>query len=137
MHADTSALFKHPGRISPLRLTVALFGAPVAWIAQLSLDEPLASQSCYPHHVPLPEPLWPWLTVMLAAINGVCLAAGLLSGFVAWRLCRQTGVDLMQDREGRTPFLVKLGVMSSFIFIMALLFTGCSVLLVSPCQPWF
>jgi hypothetical protein len=55
---------------------------------------------------------------------------------MAWRLCRQTGADLMEDREDRSRFLAKLGVLSSFIFIMAILFTGCAILLVSPCRSW-
>jgi hypothetical protein len=139
MHPDTevSRLSSHPYPISPLRLSIALFGAPVAWIAQMSLSEPLAAQGCYPHQAPLSAPLWQELFPLLAAISGACLAAGLLAGFMAWRLCRQTGADLMEDREDRSRFLAKLGALSSLIFITAILFTGCAILLVSPCRPWF
>jgi hypothetical protein len=134
--ANPSASFKRPGRVSALRLLVALFGAPVAWIAQLSLSEPLAAHACYPYQAPLSEPIWQGLPVMLAVISGVCLAIALLSGFVSWTLCRQTHAPLLEERDDRIQFLAKLSAMSSFIFTMAVLFTACAVLLVSPCSPW-
>ncbi|MGJ0489793.1 hypothetical protein [Methylobacter sp.] len=134
--ANPSASFKRPGRVSALRLLVALFGAPVAWIAQLSLSEPLAAHACYPYQAPLSEPIWQGLSVMLAVISGVCLAVALLSGFMSWTLCRQTRAPLLEERDDRTQFLAKLSAMSSFIFTMAVMFTACAVLLVSPCSPW-
>ncbi len=134
--ANPSASFKRPGRVSALRLLVALFGAPVAWIAQLSLSEPLAAHACYPYQAPLSEPIWQGLPVMLAVISGVCLAIALLSGFMSWTLCRQTRAPLLEERDDRIQFLAKLSAMSSFIFTMAVLFTACAVLLVSPCSPW-
>lgn len=137
MHADASASSKHPGRAGALRLTVALFGAPATWVAQLSLSEPLAAHACYPYQVPLPEPAWQGLPIVLTAISAACLVVALLSGRVAWRLYRRTRAPLLKERDGRVRFLAKLGVLSSFIFTMAVLFTACSVLLVSPCSPWF
>lgn len=136
MHADASAAFKHPGRAGALRLLAALFGAPAAWIAQLSLSEPLAAYACYPYQAPLPEPAWQGLPITLAAISGACLAAALLSGLTAWRLCRRTRAPLLTEHDDRGQFLAKLGVLSSFIFTMAVLFTACAVLLVPPCSPW-
>nr|WP_228778835.1 hypothetical protein [Methylobacter sp. BlB1] len=117
-------------------LLTALFGAPIAWVAQLSLSEPLAAQACYPYQMPLPEPVWQGLLATLALISGACLAIALLSGFMAWTLCRQTRAPLLEERDDRAQFLAKLGAMSSFIFTMAVLFTACAVLLVSPCSPW-
>jgi hypothetical protein len=134
--ANAPASFKQPGRISALRLLTAMFGAPAAWIAQLSLSEPLAAQACYPYQMPLPEPVWQGLPATLALISGVCLAMALLSGFMAWTLCRRTRAPLLEERDDRTQFLAKLSAMSSFIFTMAVLFTACAVLLVSPCSPW-
>ncbi|WAK02633.1 hypothetical protein [Methylobacter sp. YRD-M1] len=136
MRANAPASFKRPGRASALRLLTALFGAPAAWIAQLSLSEPLAAHACYPYQMPLPEPLWQELPATLAMISGVCLAIALLSGFMAWTLCQRTRAPLQDERDDRTRFLAKLSAMSSFIFTMAVLFTACAVLLVSPCSPW-
>jgi hypothetical protein len=136
VYANAPASFKRPGRVSALRMLAALFGAPIAWVAQLSLSEPLAAQTCYPYQMPLSEPVWQGLLATLALISGACLAIALLSGFMAWTLCRQTRAPLLEERDDRAQFLAKLGVMSSFIFTMAVLFTACAVLLVSPCSPW-
>ncbi len=136
MYADAPASFKQPGRISALRLLTALFGAPIAWVAQLSLSEPLAAHACYPYQMPLPEPVWQGLPATLALISGSCLAIALLSAFMAWTLCRRTRAPLLEERDDRTQFLAKLGAMSSFIFTMAVLFTACAALLVSPCSSW-
>ncbi|MDI1279349.1 hypothetical protein [Methylobacter sp.] len=122
------------GRMSTMRIAIGLFGAPVAWIAQVFLSEPLAAYACYPYRMPLSAPIWERLPVMLATIGIACFTVALLSGLVAWRLWRQ--FDSNSVGENRNRFLVKLGVMSSFIFIVATLFNMCAVLLVSPCSAW-
>ena len=136
---------EYPVRVSPYRTLVALFGAPAAWVAQMNLSEPLAAYACYPHLVPLSAPLWADLSAILVAISLICLAGGLLSGYVAWNLWRQANYRLAIIRKGghvfeveggQTRFLAILGMMSSFIFIAAILFTCCAVFLVSPCSPW-
>jgi hypothetical protein len=131
-------------RVSMLRTGVGLFGAPAAWLAQFSLSEPLAAHACYPYQAPLSAPIWEGLPVILAAISMACLAAALLSGFVAWTSWRQSerkpagmGGSGIEAGEGRNRFLVKLSLMSSFIFIVAILFNICAVLLVPPCSSWF
>jgi hypothetical protein len=134
----------HRGRVSMIRTAVGLFGAPAAWLAQFSLSEPLAAHACYPYQAPLSAPIWEGLPVILAAISIACLAAALLSGFVAWRSWRQSErepageeVNAIETGEGRNRFLGKLSLMSSFIFIVATLFNICAVLLVPPCSSWF
>ncbi|HVW65563.1 MAG TPA: hypothetical protein VHB01_11160 [Nitrosospira sp.] len=126
-----------------LRTIVSLFGAPAAWVAQMSLSEPLAAYGCYPHEAPLPAPLWAGLPVILIAISLACLAAGLVSGYVARSLWKQAGTrpavatgsgSSFDGGQGR--FLAMLGQLSSFVFIIAILFTSCAVILVSPCSPW-
>jgi hypothetical protein len=127
------------------RTWVGIFGAPVAWVIQMSLIEPIAAYACYPHEVPLSAPLWAELPFMLAIISLACLAGGLFSGYIALNSWRRTGHSLtgalqetqvIEVDEGQTRFLTMLGMMSSFLFIVAILFTGCAVLLVSPCSAW-
>ncbi len=132
------------GRVSTIRIGVALFGAPVAWIAQFSLSEPLAAHACYPYQAPLSAPVWEGLPVILAVISIACFAAALLSGFIAWTLWRQSerkpageGGSAIEADEGRNRFLVKLSLMSSFIFTTAIILNICAVLLVPPCSSWF
>jgi hypothetical protein len=129
-----------------LRTLVSLFGAPAAWVVQMSLSEPLAAYGCYPHEVPLPVPLWAGLPTILLAISLACLAAGLVSGYIAWSSWRQINRRLSPLKaasrggasldEGQGRFLAILGQLSSFVFIIAILFTSFAVILVSPCSPW-
>ncbi|MDD5266535.1 MAG: hypothetical protein PHO08_05320 [Methylococcales bacterium] len=134
----------HRGQVRMLRIGVGLFGAPVAWLAQFSLSEPLAAHACYPHQAPLSAPVWEGLPVMLAAISIACLAAALLSGYIAWTSWRQSENKLPGEEgsitvagENRNRWLIKLSAMSSFIFLVAILFNICAIFLVSPCSSWF
>lgn len=128
----------HRSRMSMVLLWLGLFGAPSAWTVQLLLSEPLASYACYPYRTPLPAPIWNGLTAVLSTISGACLAVALLSGIAAWISWRQfvKGSLAMAD-EDRNRFLAKLSMVSSFIFIVAIVFNICAVLLVPPCGPWF
>ena len=130
-------------QVSLLRIGVGLFGAPVAWLAQFSLSEPLAAHACYPYQAPVSAPIWEGLPIMLVAISIACFAVAFLSGIVAWTLWRQferkhpgeEGVVITTD-ESRNRFLAKLSIMSSFIFLVAILFNICAILLVPPCSSW-
>ena len=134
----------HRAQLGTLRIGVGLFGAPAAWLAQFFISEPLAAHACYPNQAPLSAPIWEGLPAILIAISIACLAAALLSGFVAWSSWRRfEGEPAGEERsvietgENRNRFLVKLSLMSSFIFIVAVIFNICAVFLVSPCSPWF
>ncbi|HKX53048.1 MAG TPA: hypothetical protein VJM47_04525 [Nitrosospira sp.] len=131
--------------LSKGRTLVGLFGAPAAWVVQMALSHPLAAYACYPHQIPLPAPLWPALPAILAIISLVCLAGGIFSGYVAWDSWRGLGRPLedgankkhvIEADEGQTRFLVMLGMMSSFVFIVAVLFNTFAILLVRPCSAW-
>jgi hypothetical protein len=132
--------------VSTIRTLIGLFGAPVIWVIQMWLSESLAAYACYPHQAPLSTPLWNSLLLILALISIMCLTGGLLSGFIAWITWRRVererkfpGNDknILDVSEGRRRFLSMLGLMSSLIFIVAIIFTGCAVIFVSPCSSWF
>jgi hypothetical protein len=136
-----------PRHRSLLQVLIALFGAPAAWLAQMSLSEPIAAYTCYPQQVPLSAPLWVELPAILAAISLACLAAGLFSAYVAWIFWRQsagTGMAISQGNDspsavidgGQNRFLAVIGLMSSSLFVIAILFTCFAVFLVSPCSAW-
>lgn len=131
------------GRHYPPGIWVGLFGAPLAWIAQFSLSEPLAAHACYPYHAPLAEPIWAGLPAILAAISIVCLAAALLSGFNVWNLWRRSEVKpdgeskpMQRGNEGRDQFLLSLAAMSSFLFTVAIVFNIFALWMVPPCSSW-
>ena len=50
---------------------------------------------------------------------------------------KSTVLNVIEAGEGRNRFLVKLSLMSSFIFIVAIILNICAVLLVPPCSSWF
>ncbi len=135
-----------PGRhsIGGLRLLTCLYGVPLAWIAQMTLSEPLAAQACYPHAVPLSAPLLPHLQLLLAAVTLCAVGAGAAIAWLAWSSwCRVSddpaekeeiaGHATAETGDGRTRFLALMGVMSSLLFLTAILITGLAVLIVSPC----
>ena len=119
-------------RMSAPRIMIGLFGAPVLWIVQLTLSESLVAHACYPYRAPLSAPIWEGLPTILAAISIACLVGALLSGGVAWTTWRK-----LAGNGGRTGFLAKLSLMSSILFIVAIIFSSCAVLLVPLCSTWF
>jgi hypothetical protein len=134
----------HRAQLSTLRIGVGLFGAPAAWLTQFFLSEPLAAHACYPNQEPLSAPIWESLSAILIVINIACLAAAFLSGFAAWSSWRQFEDRLaglakraIEPEGNRNRFLINLSLMSSFIFIVAVLFNICAVFLVSPCSSWY
>lgn len=140
VNRDPSIEAPVPGRsrVNRMWLWLGLFGAPAAWAAQILLSEPFAAYACYPYETPLFAPIFEQLPVILAAISIACFAVALLSGFAAWMSWQQSGKNrALNSGENRNRFLAKLSALSSFIFIVAIIFNICAVLLVPPCSPWF
>ena len=128
------------GQVHGLRLLVGLCGAPLAWVAQMSLSEPLSAQACYPASRPLASPALTSAHALLWAISGVCLLAGCASALVAWRAWRGTRHEATSNwrnavhrGSGRTRFLALLGVMSSAMFVAAILFSTLGATLIDAC----
>jgi hypothetical protein len=137
---DTSSPANRHTAISGLSLSIGLFGAPLAWVLQFSLSESLAAHACFPHQMLLSAPLWPGLYLILVIISIVFLALALTSGLMAWRSWQRFKGQLALASEwkiSRNQFLLKLSLMSSLIFIIAILFNIVAVVLVSPCSSWF
>ncbi len=120
-----------------LRVLTGLFGAPLAWVAQMSLCVPLAANACYSYHEPLSMPQWKSLPLMLTVISVACGATGLMAMFSAWSMWRRVRTQFPAIKnDGRARFLAILAAMSSFVFVIAIIFSSCAILLVSPCHPW-
>jgi hypothetical protein len=129
-----------PDRFGAVRILLGLAGAPAAWTAQIALSEPLTAYACYPYRMPLSAPLWAELPWLLAAIHAACIGLALFSGCVGWSMRRQTarrpaeaGGSPSGSNEDRNRFLAMLALMSSFIFITAVIFNACALLLVPLC----
>jgi hypothetical protein len=131
------------GRESVVRTMVALFGAPTAWTIQLLVSEPLVAHACYPYQIPLSVPIWERLPLLLVVISLLCLAVALLSGFIAWSSwmqARNSPAVAGNDNETkvrRRRFVGRLGVMSSSIFIVAVIFNICALFMTPLCSSWF
>lgn len=147
MNDRTVAAPAHPAlqdqRVAGWKVVTGIFGAPAAWLTQMSLSEPLAAQTCYPHTAPLPAPVWPSLQLLLAAITLGALALALGCTLVAWSAWRvthaqpgSTGTQTMDVGDGRPRFLAGIGVLTGILFVVAILITGLAVLIVSPCAAW-
>ncbi len=148
-HGIPAASHPAPERhgVDTLRLLASLFGAPLAWLGQMSLSEPMAAQACYPHTRPLSMPLLPAvlpsLQTLLALISGAALVVALLCTLLAWSTMRQahrqseaSAADTVEHGGGRAGFMAALSVMCSLMFLAATIITGLAVLLVSPCSSW-
>jgi hypothetical protein len=126
-------------RVSRLRHAINLFAAPAIWVAQMSLSEIIASNACAADMKPMPF-LRAHVSALLAIVNLDCLLLTAACGIFAWRSWQVTRRELSRNHghaadvgEGRTRFLTLLGLMTSFGFTVAALFTACAFVLVSPC----
>lgn len=145
MNAATPHESAHPApqrsKLHWLQLSIALFGAPLAWLLQMSLSEPLAAQACYPAAVPLTLPVLASLPLLLKCISAACLLLALGGFWCAWRAWQATRSEADSPRaddaadtgHGRTRFLALLATLCSGLFVTAILFTALGLLLSQSC----
>lgn len=136
-------------RLTRLQMLTGMLVAPFAWLVQMGVTEALAAQSCFPHDHPLPAPALRGLDDVILVVNLVCLLLGCVGSVVAWRnftrlhrarVARRDGTDgtdgIDGERRGLDWSLACVGVMSSTLFLFALIATDSAVLIVSPCTRW-
>lgn len=126
--------------VSLLSLVFALLGAPVAWSLQLLVNYALASHACYPHETPLATPLWTSLWPILLSVSVLAIAIGTVTAVIAWRNWQKVQHEhigeehhLLEVGEGRTRFLAMCGLLTSGMFLLALVFTTINLWLVPLC----
>jgi hypothetical protein len=136
---------KHPAshrhRVGLAALFFGLAAAPVAWNAQLLFGVALSAHACYPRDVPLILPIWSGLWGILLAIDVAGIVLAIIGGIVSFRSWRLTFDEapgsahhLLDVGEGRTRFLAMFGILTSFLFTIALLFATASVFVVPICR---
>lgn len=113
-----------------------LFGAPLAWLAQLLGSYLLNGDRC----VTGAPPPGAASTVLLASIGVIAVPVALFALWAAWRTWRRTRTEADGDHHhaltvgaGRTRFLGLCGMVASLIFLAATLFELLVPLLQSPC----
>jgi hypothetical protein len=130
----------HRHNVPLVVLVFCLAAAPLAWLAQTSLNYLVASRACYPFDARklqvVIDGLWPVLTVATL----VALAIGIIAAMVSWRAWRATreehpggGHEAIEVAEGRTRFLALSGMMLSVLFVAAVLFNAVGLFVVPPC----
>ena len=130
-------------RIGALAVMFSLFGAPASWVVLMAADTIASSHACYPHTMPLVEPLWQDMSNWLALVSGLCLLISVIAGVFALKAWRCTRHEIDADKKhavdrgiGRTRFLAVMGLMSSGLFIIAILLTIAALGLIPACRPW-
>lgn len=131
----------HRHRVGLLPIWFGIAAAPVAWDVQLLANSLFVGRACYPHAQPLTAPQWPalWLTILIISLAGIAVAAA--AWLVSWRSWQLTYEEkgggehhLLEAGQGRTRFLAMIGMMSSTLFLLALIFGTLAVFLVPLCS---
>jgi len=138
-----------PGHPAPHRANVrsailwfGLFGAPAAWSVQELVNYAFAAHACYPRMFPLAVPtmgharLWILTIVVSMVAIAVAVAAG-VAALSSWRSTRgETGGHAhwaLDTGEGRTRFMAVSALMTSALFLLAILVHTATILVLRPC----
>jgi hypothetical protein len=131
----------HRDRVGLLPVVFGIAAAPIAWDTQLIANSAFIGHACYPRGLPLTEPQWPalWLTLLIISLVGIAVAVA--AGLVSWRNWRLTHDEtgggehhVLESGQGRTRFLAMVGMMTSILFLLALIFGTISIFLVPLCS---
>ncbi len=143
-HALPPHNVEHP---APLRdrvgigaLWFGLTAAPFAWSVQQLASTAFVGRDCFPHAFPLTAPLRQGLWPILLAISLAGIVLAIAGGVVSWRNWRQTRHErpdsahhLLDTGEGRTRFMGMSGMMTSALFLIALVFGTAALFMVPLC----
>jgi hypothetical protein len=133
-------------------LAAVFFGlgaGPVLWSIHLVANYALASHACYsgamPHVGPPPGAGRIWITLVVIDVIAALVTA--IAGLVSWRLWRATrhetsgqaqsashhADELFEIGEGRTHFLALWGMLTSFAFLLTIMFDLIGLFVVPLC----
>jgi hypothetical protein len=129
------------GRIRPPVLAFGLFGAPVAWSAQLLANSAVAGIVCAAGDSSARAAGGSsWLGPAMISINLFGLLVCAFALLAAWRSYRRTGTGssnqhdaVMDAGEGRGRFLAIWAVWTAILFFLAIAFNTLSVFRVGLC----
>lgn len=117
-------------------MAFGIVGAPLAWNIELLVGVSLSGHACYPRYMPLAVPLWSGTWGFLLAMSFVALVLGILAGMVSWHSWKRTRDEKpgsAHGGEGRARFMALCGLLSSGLFLVALVFTILVVFMVPLC----
>jgi hypothetical protein len=130
----------HRGRLSGFSIWFAILAAPVAWSVQQLVNSGITAHGCYPHAEPIASPLWQGLGAAGIWVAVVACLVCLVSAVVAWRNWRTTSTEraggsksLIEGGEGRTRFMAMVGLLSSGLFLLAVLLASAGLFILGAC----
>jgi hypothetical protein len=113
------------------RQGLGVYAAPAAWSAQLLIGYGLAAYACNPGRTALAEVAngWGWTRGAALAVNLLAALVALAAGLMSLSGWRATSED-----AGRARFLSIWGVLTSFGFLLAILFNTVMLLGAPACH---
>jgi hypothetical protein len=137
------------GHPSPAREDVGLAslwfglgGGAAAWSVLTIVNYAIAAQQCYPRMAPLALPMIGTrnLSTVLLAVSGVAILIAVVAtivAFISWRrTSHESGGDThwaLDTGEGRTRFMAVSGLMTSAVFLLAIIVETMSIVTVHAC----
>ena len=122
-HDEQSHAAPHRGKVATHEALFSVCGAPLAWLAQLSLAFAFSTTPCFlfGERLLTHAGVQPWPLILSIACLIVAIAA-LWLGIVLWRRTRgETGSGphkLVEPGRGRTRFLAIWSVASAGVFVL-------------------
>jgi len=142
----TPALQQHPhpaphrGRISLFAIWFSILAGPLVWSLQQVINAGLAAHSCYPHDEPVSAPIWSAMAKGATWVELIACLVCVIGAVVAWRSWRRTRTErsgsahhLIEAGDGRSRFMAMVGLLSSSLFLLAVLFAAVSFWIVPGC----
>ncbi|HEX6860759.1 MAG TPA: hypothetical protein VF138_11250 [Caulobacteraceae bacterium] len=133
----------HRQQVSGWKQGVGVYAAPAAWGLQFLIGYSLAAYACHPGRMALadvPEG-WEWTRLFALVVNIVAAGVALWAGLVAlsvWRATRrekdERSTRVLEAGEGRTRFLGVWGMLTSFGFLIAIIFDTVMILGAPACR---
>ncbi|HLX30507.1 MAG TPA: hypothetical protein VKV24_18660 [Casimicrobiaceae bacterium] len=141
--ADSQSEHPSPGR-HKVALATLVFGAaaaPLAWNLHLLISVGFTSHACFPGREPLGAPFISGIWWIPFGIGIAGIVIGIVSALVALHAWRKTRTErpgraheLMSSGDGRTRFVAMCGILTSGLFIVALIFAMLAVFLAPICE---
>ena len=124
-------------RVSLGALWFGLLAGPLAWIVQELVGYGFAARACGAPGL-RPIPLAPALGIGELVVSGAAIvlaAAGLVTAGLAWRRAHDRSNEDERPAAGdeRSAFMALTGMMSAFLFLLAVLMNVAGYFLVPPC----
>ena len=130
----------HRDRIGMVNLFFGIIAAPAAWSLQELLSAALTGHACFPGATSLTVPLWVGLRGELVTIDVVAIilvTAAILVSIRSWKRVRDersgSGHQLLDVGEGRTRFMAMVGILSSSLFLVGVIFAAAGGLFLPTC----